>query len=104
MHHSDALPALIAWGEQQPLICAMLLTSTRAVPGATVDVLSDYDVVLVVTTIRPFAEDRRWIEAFGEPLVSYWDAVQADAQYASSSSATSSSMPMASSLILRSGR
>lgn len=69
-------PRLIAWGERQPLVRAMLLTSTRAVPGATVDALSDYDVILIVSDARPFAEDRAWITDFGRPLVVYWDPVE----------------------------
>ena len=49
----------------------MLLTSTRAVPNAPVDMLSDYDVILIVQDIRPFHEDRRWLEDFGDVLVAY---------------------------------
>ena len=32
----DGVKQLIAWGETQPLIRAIILTSTRAVPGALV--------------------------------------------------------------------
>jgi aminoglycoside 6-adenylyltransferase len=53
----------------------MLLTSSRAVPNARLDRLSDYDVVLIVDNIRPFAEDHSWIEEFGDVLVAYWDPV-----------------------------
>jgi aminoglycoside 6-adenylyltransferase len=53
----------------------MLLTSTRAVAGATVDALSDYDVILVVDDIQPFVDDRSWLEDFGDVLVVYWDQV-----------------------------
>ena len=47
---------LIHWAEQRDAIRAMLLTSTRAVPNAPMDELSDYDVVLVVEDIHPFHE------------------------------------------------
>jgi aminoglycoside 6-adenylyltransferase len=50
-------------------------SSTRAVPNASVDDLSDYDVVLIVNDIQPFYEDRRWLEDFGEVLVVYWDPI-----------------------------
>ena len=53
----------------------MLLTSTRAKPDTPVDVLSDYDVVLVVEDIRPLFEDRSWLGDFGEVLVAYWDPI-----------------------------
>ena len=56
----------------------MLLTSTRARPGAPVDVLSDYDVVLVVEDIRPFSADRSWLGDFGRVLVAYWDGIEPD--------------------------
>ena len=54
----------------------MLLTSTRASPHAQVDVFSDYDVILVVRDIRPFFENRAWLQDFGQVLVSYWDPIQ----------------------------
>jgi aminoglycoside 6-adenylyltransferase len=56
----------------------MLMTSTRAVPNAPVDELSDYDVVLVVKDIQPFYEDRSWLNDFGEVLVVYWDPIYSD--------------------------
>ena len=56
----------------------MLLTSTRAVPNATVDDLSDYDVVLVVEDVHPFYEYRSWLNDFGEVLVVYWDPLYSD--------------------------
>ena len=59
----------------------MLLTSTRAIPNAPVDIFSDYDVVLVVEDIHPFFEDRSWLEDFGEVLVVYWDPIYSDPDY-----------------------
>ena len=69
---------LIAWATDRDEIRTMLLTSTRAVPGATVDALSDFDVILVVRDVVPFVTDRRWVDAFGEVLVAYWDPFDAD--------------------------
>ena len=74
----DVIHRLVRWADGKASICAMLLTSTRAKPDAPVDVLSDYDVVLVVEDIRPFYEDRSWLEDFGEVLVAYWDPVYLD--------------------------
>ncbi len=59
-------------------ITAMLMTSTRAIPGGRVDELSDYDIILVVRDTTPFAEDRSWIGEFGDVLVSYWDPIEHD--------------------------
>lgn len=69
---------LIRWADQQTLVRAMLLTSSRAVPGAPVDIFSDYDVVLVLSDIHPFHADRGWLEAFGHVLVLYRDPVEND--------------------------
>ena len=83
---SDSLDAgpvvqrLVAWADARDAVRAMLLTSTRAVPGATVDALSDYDVILVVPEVRPLAGDnmRTWIGDFGEVLVAWWDPIPSD--------------------------
>lgn len=77
-HPDDVINKLIRWAEQRDSIRAMLLTSTRAVPNAPRDNLSDYDVILVVENIHPFFEDRNWIADFGEVLVTYWDPIHLD--------------------------
>lgn len=77
----QVIRALIEWAEGQPAIRAMLLTSTRAVPNAVVDEYSDYDVILVVNDIRPFHEDRAWLNDFGEVVVGYWDPIQPDPDF-----------------------
>jgi hypothetical protein len=59
----------IQWAGHRDSIRAMLLTSTRAIPDAPLDISSDYDGVLVVKNIHPFYEDRSWLEDFGEVLV-----------------------------------
>jgi aminoglycoside 6-adenylyltransferase len=66
---------LIEWAENQDSVRAMLLTSTRAIPDAPVDVFSDYDVILVVQDIHPFYNDRTWLQDFGQVLVAYWDPI-----------------------------
>lgn len=77
----DVIRRLIQWADQQAAVRAMLLTSTRAIPHAPVDVLSDYDVVLVVRDIHPFVVDRSWLWDFGEVLVAYWDPVGPNPDY-----------------------
>ena len=71
----DLIPTLIQWATARHAIRAMLLTSTRAIPNAPVDALSDYDVILIVQDIHPFVTDRAWLNDFGETLVVYWDPV-----------------------------
>lgn len=72
------IPRLIDWAAGHEQIRAMLLTSTRAIPSAAVDDLSDDDVILVVRDVAPFVRDRSWVEAFGEVLVAYWDPFDAE--------------------------
>ncbi|MBA3274447.1 MAG: aminoglycoside 6-adenylyltransferase, partial [Chloroflexia bacterium] len=50
----DVIRNLVAWADRHAEVRAMLLTSTRAVPDATLDAWSDYDVILVVADIHPF--------------------------------------------------
>lgn len=69
------LAALVRWAEKRPDVSAAWVTSTRAKTGAA-DPLSDYDVVLVVEHIHPYAADRAWLSAFGEVLVVYQDPLQ----------------------------
>jgi aminoglycoside 6-adenylyltransferase len=81
-HLSDPIiQQLIHWAEHQALVRAMLMTSTRAIPHGSVDALSDYDIILVVTDIQPFFEDRSWLNNFGEVLVAYWDPIYELAPY-----------------------
>jgi len=80
MPHNTSLTVvdqLVQWADQQPLIRAVLLTSSRANPAAPVDPLSDYDVILVVSDNRPFL-DVAWLCALGTPLVCLPDPVQYD--------------------------
>ncbi len=72
----EVINHLVHWADQRPAIRAMLLTSTRAVPNAVVDAWSDYDVILVVTDIHLFHQDRAWLDDFGEVVVGYWDPIQ----------------------------
>jgi len=77
-HMDNAEQDIIRWAESQAEIRAVLLTSTRAIPTARRDILSDYDVVLIVEDIQPFVDNRTWINHFGDVLVVYWDPVYPD--------------------------
>src|SRR5512136_3102311 len=74
----DLIPMLIQWAAARSSIRAVLLTSTRAIPDAPLDALSDYDVILVVQDIHPLVADRSWLNDFGEVLVAYWDPIHPD--------------------------
>lgn len=78
VHDDPIVSHLRRWASTNEDIATMLMTSTRAIPGGRVDALSDYDIILVVRDITPFAEDRSWIGEFGEVLVAYWDPIETD--------------------------
>jgi aminoglycoside 6-adenylyltransferase len=69
----DTRRRLVQWGQERPDVRAMLLTSSRAIPNAPVDVFSDYDVIVVAEDIHPFLEDRSWLASFGKVLTLYRD-------------------------------
>lgn len=65
---------LIAWGESQELVRAMVLTSSRAIPdNPYTDQYSDYDLILALRDVGPFHASRDWLGAFGTVLAMYRD-------------------------------
>ncbi len=82
IHQADeAIHPLKQWAEKKNSVRAMLLTGNRANPHGLVDVLSDYDVILVVLDIHPFFDDRSWLQDFGQVLVTYWDPIHPAPDY-----------------------
>lgn len=75
---NNVVEQLIRWADQHPLIRAVLLTSSRAIPHASRDVFSDYDAILALRDIQPFYVDRTWLEAFGPVLALYRDPLIPD--------------------------
>ena len=70
---TEPLEKLVAWGNAHPLICAMILTSSRTRPDGPVDILSDYDVILAVTDADQFGREDAWLSDYGKPAVRYSD-------------------------------
>jgi aminoglycoside 6-adenylyltransferase len=62
---------LVEWAENRTDIRAMLLTSSRTDPRALVDAFSDYDVILVVTDLRPYFDDKSYLSDYGPVLVAF---------------------------------
>jgi aminoglycoside 6-adenylyltransferase len=69
----DVLDKLVAWGKAHPLIRAMILTSSRCRPDGPVDLLSDYDLILAVSDVEPFAFSDAWFSDYGQPMVRWGD-------------------------------
>jgi aminoglycoside 6-adenylyltransferase len=72
----DTIRRFVEWGEARPSVRAMILTSSRAVPNAPVDVFTDYDLILVLTDVLPYFEDRGWLGDFGPVLVVHRDPLK----------------------------
>ncbi len=70
---ADVLARLVAWGEDHSAILALILTSSRARADDTVDLLSDYDVIVAVTDAAAFTASSGWVSAYGEPLARWGD-------------------------------
>jgi aminoglycoside 6-adenylyltransferase len=69
---------LVQWANEQQLIRAVILTSSRAIPHAALDLFSDYDVILVLSSIESFYVDRTWLGVFGPVLAVYRDPLIED--------------------------
>ncbi|HYP38895.1 MAG TPA: aminoglycoside 6-adenylyltransferase [Chloroflexia bacterium] len=69
----DVVDKLVAWGIDHPLIRALILTSSRTRPDGPVDPLSDYDLILAVSDVGPFAFDDAWVYDYDRPMVRWGD-------------------------------
>lgn len=76
--NEEVLQQLVQWADEQPSVRAVILTSSRAIPHAQTDAFSDYDVILALTDVKPFYENRNWLEAFGRVLALYRDPLILD--------------------------
>ncbi len=78
-HDDKILNRLVQWATERQDVRALVLTSTRTVPGGSIDRLSDYDVIVAVSDepgIAPFFASRDWLQAFGRVLVLYRDPIR----------------------------
>jgi len=69
----EVVDKLVAWGAAHPLVRAMILTSSRTRPYGPVDLLSDYDLILAVSDVRPFAFADAWLSEYSRPMVRFSD-------------------------------
>ncbi len=78
MANDKILDLLAAWATDRDDVRALILTSTRAIPGAELDAYSDYDVVVVTRDVPAMLADTSWQREFGEVLITYWDPLETD--------------------------
>jgi aminoglycoside 6-adenylyltransferase len=70
----DVVERLVRWAGSDAQVRALLLTSSRANPTAPLDHLSDYDILVIVSGVRPLDEDESWLREYGTPLVHFRNA------------------------------
>jgi aminoglycoside 6-adenylyltransferase len=70
----DVLERFLRWIAADARVRAALLTSSRTDPTRISDLLSDYDIALLVRDVPAMAEDERWAESFGVPRLRVRDA------------------------------
>ena len=76
--NDEVLQRIRQWADEEHLVRAAILTSSRAIPHAQTDAFSDYDVILVLSDIGPFYSSRNWLETFGSVLALYRDPLITD--------------------------
>ena len=65
----DVMRRIVRWAGGREDVRAVILTSTRAREGASVDAWSDYDVILYATDPAPLLGDGGWAAELGAVLV-----------------------------------
>jgi aminoglycoside 6-adenylyltransferase len=75
----DMMDLILNTAKEDERILAVYMNGSRANPNAPIDIFQDYDIVYVVTEVKPFFDDSHWIERFGEILLieepDYLDAI-----------------------------
>ena len=73
---AEVLSKLVQWASAEELIRVVLLESSRANPNGLLDILSDYDITLIVSGVAPYVESNTWTEGYGKPLLTVRDEVE----------------------------
>ena len=75
----EVLGRILGWATAQPTVRAVILESSRAIPDAPRDALTDYDIAFLVTDPEQWRAPGDWVQALGEPLLRVRDVVDVDA-------------------------
>ncbi len=66
MSHPDMLERIVDWARARPEVHALVLTGSKAQPGASIDSLSDIDIEVVVADVQEFMAGGQWWNELGE--------------------------------------
>ncbi len=75
---AEVLERVRRWAASMATVRAVILESSRALPGAPRDVLTDYDVAFLVTDAATWRTPGDWVRVLGEPLLRVRDVVGVD--------------------------
>lgn len=75
---TEVLGRVLRWAESEATVRAVILESSRAIPDAPRDALTDYDVSFLVTDPGSWQPPGDWVRALGEPLLRVRDVVEVD--------------------------
>ena len=64
----EMMELILSVARKDERIRAVYMNGSRTNPNVKKDIFQDYDIVYVVKENRPFYEDERWIDRFGERL------------------------------------
>ena len=59
---------ILSVAENDERIRAVVMNGSRTNPNVVKDIFQDYDIVYVVNETKPFRENKKWIDQFGERL------------------------------------
>ncbi|MEP7253170.1 MAG: aminoglycoside 6-adenylyltransferase [Ginsengibacter sp.] len=68
-NEANILAEILQWSLANKNLKAIILTSSRANPNASPDLLSDYDIELIVSSLKIFTGDK-WVSEFGDVIAS----------------------------------
>lgn len=75
-NETDVLARFGRWASVDGHVRAAVLTSNRATLAGPRDILSDYDIALIVSDVEAMVRDDGWINGGGSPLLRVRDVVQ----------------------------
>lgn len=65
----EILELILTYAKNDERVRAVGLNGSRANPNVPKDIFQDFDIVYLVNNIRPFIEDRKWLDIFGERIM-----------------------------------
>jgi len=65
----EILELILNTAKNDDRIRAVIMNGSRANPNAPQDLFQDFDILYLVTEVKPFTTDPKWIDCFGELMI-----------------------------------